>query len=189
MKHKAALKLVKDKLPEKRYEHSVRVAETAVKMAGIFEADKDKCYLAGILHDYSKYDDLGTMYQYVTKYNLDPALLAFNSELLHGPVAATIMRFEYGIEDESIYFAISSHTSGRPQMLLIEKIIYVADYIEPDRKQPGVDKIRDLVFEEKNLDLAIYEITRMTLKSLLKKNRPIYNRTIECYNYYNMVKE
>lgn len=178
MKHKAALKLIEDKLPKKRYEHSVRVAETAVKMAGIFEAKKDKCYLAGILHDYSKYDDLGNMYQYVTKYNLDPALLAYNSELLHGPVAATIMRYEHGVKDEEIYYAISSHTSGRPQMLLIEKIIYVADYIEPARDQPGVESIRKLVFDEKNLDLALYEITRMTLKQLLKKNRPIYSLSL-----------
>lgn len=189
MKHKAALKLIEGKLPKKRYEHSVRVAETAKEMAGIFGANRDKCYLAGILHDYSKYDDLGSMYQYVTKYNLDPALLAFNSELLHGPVAATIMRFEHGVKDEDIYYAIANHTSGRPQMLLVEKIIYVADYIEPERDQPGVGEIRKLVFEDKNLDLAIYEITKMTLKHLLKKNRPIYNRTIECYNYYNMVKE
>ena len=70
MKHKKALNLIKDKLPEKRYAHSVRVAETAVKMAELFEADGDKCYLAGILHDFSKYDDLGDMYQYVTKYCL-----------------------------------------------------------------------------------------------------------------------
>lgn len=189
MKHKKALKLIEDKLPEKRYAHSVRVAETAVKMAEIFEADSEKCYLAGILHDFSKYDDLGDMYQYVTKYNLDPTLLAFNSELLHGPVAATKMRFEYGVKDEDIFYAISSHTSGRAQMLLAEKIIYVADFIEPERSQTGVDRIREIIFEEEKLDLAIYEITKLTLKQLLKKNRPIYNRTIECYNYYNMVKE
>src|SRR5699024_3362946 len=175
MKHKKALNLIEEKLPKKRYDHSVRVAETAVKLAEIFEADSDKCYLAGILHDYSKYDDLGDMYQYVTKYNLDPTLLAINSELLHGPVASTKMTLEHGVKDEYIFYASSSHTSGRVQMLLTEKIIYVADFIEPERTQKGVDKIREIVFEDKKLDLAIYEITRLTLKQLLKKNRPIYN--------------
>src|SRR5690625_7346853 len=75
MKHKEAVRLVKEKLPEKRYKHSKRVAETAEQMAKIFEGNADKCYLAGMLHDYSKYDELSDMYQYVTEYELDPNLL------------------------------------------------------------------------------------------------------------------
>jgi predicted HD superfamily hydrolase involved in NAD metabolism len=189
MDRKDAKEIVKAKLPEKRYKHSKRVAKTALRMAEIFEADADKCYLAGILHDYSKYDDLGDMYQMVNKYKLNPRLLAFKSEVLHGPIAAVIVREKFGIEDEEIYQAIKNHTSGRSHMVLVEKIIYVADYIEPKRDQPGVDRIREIVFDDKNLDLALYEITKANLQHLISKNRSIYQNTIDCYNYYNMVKE
>ncbi|WP_411844246.1 bis(5'-nucleosyl)-tetraphosphatase (symmetrical) YqeK [Salinicoccus sp. HZC-1] len=189
MKHKDAQEIVKEKLPEKRYKHSKRVAETAVEMAKIFEADVDKCYLAGILHDYSKYDELSEMYQCVTQYKLDPNLLSFKSEVLHGPVAAVKMREEFRIDDEEIYQAIMNHTSGRSHMTLIEKIIFTADYIEPKRTQPGVDYIRDIVFEEQNLDFAVYEITKSNILHLVSKDRSIYPRTLDCLNYYNMVKE
>ncbi|MFB9860704.1 bis(5'-nucleosyl)-tetraphosphatase (symmetrical) YqeK [Salinicoccus siamensis] len=189
MKHKIALEMVKAKLPEKRYKHSKRVAETAVKMAEIFKGDKNKCFLAGILHDFSKYDELGEMYQYVTKYKLDPELLSYKSAVLHGPIAAVKMREEYRVEDEEIYQAIMNHTSGRSHMSLNEKIIYVADYIEPKRSQPGVEAIRSLIFDDRNLDVAVYEITKANMQHLLSKDQPIYHKTLECLNYYNMIKE
>lgn len=189
MKHKKAMEIAKEKLPEKRYKHSKRVAETAVAMAKIFEGDEDKCYLAGMLHDYSKYDELSEMYQYVTQYELDPNLLSFKSEVLHGPVAAVKMREDFGVDDEEIYEAIANHTSGRSQMNLNEKILFVADYIEPKRTQPGVDFIRDIVFEEQNLDFAVYEITKSNILHLVSKDRALYQKTVDCLNYYNMVKE
>ncbi|MFC3417989.1 bis(5'-nucleosyl)-tetraphosphatase (symmetrical) YqeK [Salinicoccus hispanicus] len=189
MKHKSAINLAKDKLPEKRYRHSKRVAETAIEMAEIYGGDKNKCFLAGILHDFSKYDELSEMYQYVTRYKLDPELLEFKSEVLHGPVAAVKMREEHGVTDEEIFYAIMNHTTGRRQMSLNEKIIYVADYIEPDRTQPGVEGIRDIVFQLKNLDKAVYEITKANILHLVSKDRAVYRRTLECLNYYNMVKE
>lgn len=189
MKREEALAIIAEKLPKKRYEHSKRVAETALGMAEIFEVDKTECELAGILHDYSKYDDLSEMYQYVNQYQLDPELLSFNGEVLHGPVAAAIMYHSFGVEDEAIFQAISHHTSGRSQMGLIEKIIFVADYIEPERAQPGVDDIRKLIFEDRSLDAAIYEISKANLLHLISKNSTVYHKTVECYNYYNMVKE
>lgn len=189
MKHKKAMEIAKEKLPEKRYKHSKRVAETAVAMAKIFKGDEDKCYLAGMLHDYSKYDELSEMYQYVTQYELDPNLLSFKSEVLHGPVAAVKMREDFGVDDEEIYEAIANHTSGRSQMNLNEKILFVADYIEPKRTQPGVDFIRDIVFEEQNLDFAVYEITKSNILHLVSKDRAVYQKTVDCLNYYNMVKE
>ena len=81
-----AKKLVKEKLPEKRYNHSLRVAETAVKLAEIYDGDKDKAELAGVLHDYCKYDDLSSMYQIVRQCELESDLLSYGSEILHGPV-------------------------------------------------------------------------------------------------------
>lgn len=188
MKKKKAMKLVEEKLPKKRYEHSLRVAETAVKMAEIFGGDKEKVELAGILHDYAKYDELAAMYQKVTKYDLDRELLVYNSEILHGPVAAAIMEHEFKIDDSEVLAAIRNHTSGQSQMTLTEKIIFIADYIEPGRTQPGVDDIRDLVFNENKLDRAIYHVSKRTVSYLLENDKVIYPKTIDCLNYYNLEK-
>ena len=97
MKFDEAVSLVKDKLPEKRFNHSLRVAETAVKLAELYDGDKDKAKLAGILHDYSKYDDLGSMYQIVRQNDLDSNLLSYGSEILHGPVCAVIMEQKFAV--------------------------------------------------------------------------------------------
>ena len=188
MKKKKAIKIVEEKLPKKRFEHSLRVAETAVKMAGIFGGDAERVEIAGILHDYAKYDELSKLYQKVTKYELDNTLLAYNSEILHGPVGAAIMKNEFGIEDEEIYLAIYHHTTGRPHMTLSEKIIFVADYIEPGRTQPGVEDIRKMIFDEQELDKAIYEISKRTVLYLAEADHVIYPLTIDCLNYYNLEK-
>lgn len=187
MKQKKATKLVEEKLPKKRFEHSLRVAETAVKMAEIFNGDAFAVEMAGILHDYAKYDELSVLYQAVTKYGLENELLSYNSEILHGPVAAAYMKDKYEIDDE-IYFAIYNHTTGRAGMSLNEKIIFISDYIEPGRTQPGVEEIRDIVFKEQNLDKAIYEISKRTAIYLIENDKPIYPKTIECLNYYNLQK-
>lgn len=189
MKRKKALKVAGEKLPIKRFKHCERVAETAVKLAEIFNADADKCFVAGILHDYSKYDDLSKMYQTVTTEQLDPELLQYKTEVLHGPIAAAKIKNKFDFTDEEVLNAIAHHTSGAKQMGIIEKIIYVADYIEPNRSQPGVDKIRDIIFKDNNLDLGIYTITKANIKHLLDKDQTIYYKTIECLNYYNMAKE
>ena len=189
MKRKEALKVAEEKLPKKRFKHCERVAETALKMAEIFKADPDKCYLAGILHDYSKYDELGKMYQTVTNEQLDPELLEYKNEVLHGPIAAVKIKNKFNYTDSEVLKAIAHHTSGAKEMGIIEKIIFTADYIEPKRTQPGVDEIRDIVFTEKNLDLAVYTITKANVRHLLNKDQTIYHKTIECLNYYNMAKE
>ena len=123
MKIDQAIDIVKEKLPQKRFEHSLRVAETAVKLADIYDGDKAKAELAGILHDYSKYDDLGEMYQIVTKHNLDSKLLSYGSEILHGPVCAVIMKEKYGVYDDEVLSAIEYHTTGRAQMTKTEKLV------------------------------------------------------------------
>ena len=158
-----AKKLVKEKLPEKRYNHSLRVAETAVKLAEIYDGDKDKAELAGVLHDYCKYDDLSSMYQIVRQCELESDLLSYGSEILHGPVCAAIMEHDYHIEDEEVLLAIKYHTTGRQQMTKTEKLIFIADYIEPGRKTPGVEEIRDMAYNQGSLDKTIYEISKRTV--------------------------
>ncbi|RIP34189.1 HD domain-containing protein [Staphylococcus gallinarum] len=185
MKIDQAIAIVKDKLPQKRYEHSLRVAETAVKLADIYDGDRHKAELAGILHDYSKYDDLGEMYQIVTKYNLDGKLLSYGSEILHGPVCAVIMKEKYGVHDDEVLRAIEFHTTGRAQMTKTEKLVFIADYIEPGRKTPGVEEIRDLAYNQGSLDKTIYEISKRTVMYLIGKDINVFDATIACLNYYN----
>ena len=160
-----AKRLAKEKLPEKRYNHSLRVAETAIKLAEIYDGDTSKAELAGVLHDFCKYDDLG--------------------EILHGPVCAAIMEHEYGINDEEVLMAIKYHTTGRQQMTKTEKLIFIADYIEPGRTIPGVDDIRDMAYNQGSLDKTIYEISKRTVLFLIQKDITVYNKTIDCLNYYN----
>lgn len=185
MKIDQAVSLVKDKLPEKRFNHSLRVAETAVKLAEIYDGDKDKAELAGILHDYCKYDDLGSMYQIVTQNELDSNLLSYGSEILHGPVAAIIMNQQFNVTDEEVLLAIKNHTTGRAQMTKTEKLIFIADYIEPGRQTPGVEEIRDLAYNQGSLDKTIYEISKRTVLYLINKDINVYDATIACLNYYN----
>ncbi|MBY6178261.1 bis(5'-nucleosyl)-tetraphosphatase (symmetrical) YqeK [Staphylococcus warneri] len=180
-----AKELVKEKLPEKRYKHSLRVAETAVKLAEIYDGDKDKAKLAGVLHDYCKYDDLSTMYQVVRQYELETDLLSYGGEILHGPVCSAIMENDFDVKDEEVLLAIKYHTTGRQQMTKTEKLVFIADYIEPGRKTPGVEEIRDMAYNQGSLDKTIYEISKRTVLFLIQKDITVYGATIACLNYYN----
>lgn len=185
MNKSEAIELIKEKLPDKRYQHSLRVADTAVKLARIYEGDVVKAEMAGILHDYCKYDDLGYMYQIVRQHDLDPNLLSFGGEILHGPVCAALMKSEYDITDDEILTAIAYHTTGRAQMTKTEKIVFIADYIEPERQIPGVEEIRDMAYNQGSLDYTIYEISKRTVLYLISNDITVFNTTIECLNYYN----
>ncbi|MBO0378190.1 bis(5'-nucleosyl)-tetraphosphatase (symmetrical) YqeK [Staphylococcus warneri] len=185
MKIENAKELVKEKLPEKRYKHSLRVAETAVKLAEIYDGDKDKAELAGVLHDYCKYDDLSTMYQVVRQYELETDLLSYGGEILHGPVCSAIMENDFDVKDEEVLLAIKYHTTGRQQMTKTEKLVFIADYIEPWRKTPGVEEIRDMAYNQGSLDKTIYEISKRTVLFLIQKDITVYGATIACLNYYN----
>ncbi|MCY1568406.1 bis(5'-nucleosyl)-tetraphosphatase (symmetrical) YqeK [Staphylococcus pettenkoferi] len=185
MNKSEAIELIKEKLPDKRYQHSLRVADTAVKLARLYEGDVDKAEMAGILHDYCKYDELGYMYQIVRQHDLDPNLLSFGGEILHGPVCAALMKSEYDITDDEILTAIAYHTTGRAQMTKTEKIVFIADYIEPERQIPGVEEIRDMAYNQGSLDHTIYEISKRTVLYLISNDITVFNTTIECLNYYN----
>lgn len=184
MKIDKAIELVKDKLPEKRFKHSLRVAETAVKLAEIYDGDKDKANLAGVLHDYCKYDDLSTMYQIVRQHDLDSELLSYGGEILHGPVCAAIMQSEFGIEDEEVLLQ-SRITQLVEKKWLKLKNLYSLLIILNQEKTPGVEEIRDMAYNQGSLDKTIYEISKRTVLFLISKDITVYGTTISCLNYYN----
>ncbi|KAB7670107.1 bis(5'-nucleosyl)-tetraphosphatase (symmetrical) YqeK [Bacillus sp. B1-b2] len=183
MNREDALALVKKQLTEKRYIHTIGVMDTAINLAERYGEVKKKAELAAIFHDYAKFRPLDEMKQVIVEQNMDPNLLLFHSELWHAPVGAYLVEQEAGIIDEDILGAIRFHTSGKPNMSLLEKIIYLADYIEPGRDFPGVNEVRELAKE--NLDKAFFQAVKNTIIYLIRNNRAVFPLSVDTYNYYS----
>lgn len=179
-KHKA-LEIVKKQLTEHRYEHTVGVMNTALDLAKRYGADTEKIQLAAIFHDYAKFRPKEEMKTLIIDKKMPSELLHYGSELWHAPVGAYLVKEEVGIHDIDILMAIQSHTSGRVRMTLIEKIIFLADYIEPGRRFPGVDIVRELA--GKDLDQAVLQSLTNTIDFLLSRKQLIYPETLHTYNW------
>lgn len=172
--------IIKDKLSKERYEHTIRVLNTALELGAHYQAPLQKVELAAIFHDFSKNESDEQLIEAINYYNLPKDLLQFNKELWHGPVGAMKVQERYNIKDKEIIQAIFYHTTATTNMGIVEKIIYVADYIEPARKFPGVDEVRQLAFN--NLEQAVYQILKNTIIFLMRKNEKIYPHSFYAYN-------
>ncbi|MGD6967240.1 bis(5'-nucleosyl)-tetraphosphatase (symmetrical) YqeK [Rossellomorea vietnamensis] len=175
-----ALNLVRAQLTEHRYLHTLGVMETAIELAERYNADRDKAEMAAIFHDYAKFRPKEEMKKIIETEGMDKRLLEYNAELWHAPVGAYLVRKEAGVEDEEILDAIRFHTSGRPGMTNLEKIIYLADYIEPGRRFPGVDEVRELAKD--NLEEALILSIRNSITFLMKKNQAVFPETFYTFN-------
>ncbi|CDO01829.1 phosphohydrolase [Oceanobacillus picturae] len=180
MEIRKAKELVEPHLTEARFDHSLRVAETARYLADLYGGSKEKAELAGILHDYAKYRPLEEMEQQIKAFNLPNDLLDFHSELWHAPIGAILVEEECGLKDEDIKGAIKYHTTGRANMTKLEKIIFLADYIEPGRSFPGIEEVRESA--KTNLEHACWLAVRNTIQYLIRKNAKIYPDTFHAYN-------
>jgi predicted HD superfamily hydrolase involved in NAD metabolism len=180
MDREEALQIVKQKIAGPRYDHTVRVLETALRLAKRYGADEKKTEMAAIFHDYAKLEPINALRQWILDKKLDTALLDYHPELWHGPVAASIVQERMGIRDEDVLNAIRYHTTGRAGMTRLEKIIYLADYIEPGRQFPGLDEVRELA--EKDLDSAVKKAIGNTIIFLVEKSAPIFPDTFKAYN-------
>ncbi|WNF37687.1 bis(5'-nucleosyl)-tetraphosphatase (symmetrical) YqeK [Bacillaceae bacterium IKA-2] len=175
-----ALEIVKETLPTKRFQHTLGVLETAISLAKKYGGDIKKVELAAIFHDYAKYRSIEEMKSIVKNEGLDQKLLNYGKELLHAPVGAYYLSIEIGIWDEAVLNGIRYHTTGRVNMTLLEKIIYIADYIEPNRKFKGVEEVRELA--AKNLDQALILAIGNTIKFLVTKRQLVFPDTLAAYN-------
>ncbi len=180
MERERALAIVKEQITNHRYEHTLGVMETAIKLAKRFGADEKQAELTAIFHDYAKFRDQEEMKTIIQEQSMDPELLEYNSELWHAPVGAYLVEKEVGITDSVILDGIRYHTSGRPNMSLLEKIIYLADYIEPGRHFPGVEEVREMA--EEDLDKALIQAIKNSVAFLMKKNQRIFPLTFHTYN-------
>jgi predicted HD superfamily hydrolase involved in NAD metabolism len=180
MEREQALNLVKLQLTEHRYQHTLGVMETAIILAEQYGVDSKKAELAGIFHDYAKFRPKEEMKKIILTYGMSKDLLDYNMELWHAPVGAYLAEHEAGITDKEVLDAIRYHTSGRPGMNKLEKVIYLADYIEPGRHFPGVEEVRALA--KVHLEKAVIKAIQNTIVFLLKKDQTIYPDTLFTYN-------
>lgn len=171
--------LVQD-IGKKRYKHSLRVAELAQELADIHGADKDKAYIAGLIHDCAKYNEEA----YINKLKIDISSYKISSNkdpVLHSFLGAEVAKKVYNISDKDILSAIKYHTTGKKAMTNLEKIIFIADAIEPDRDFEGIDEIRQA--SKKDLDLAMLMLLDSNIIFLIGKKALINPLSFEARNY------
>ncbi|MBO8172927.1 MAG: bis(5'-nucleosyl)-tetraphosphatase (symmetrical) YqeK [Bacillaceae bacterium] len=175
------LEKVKEQLTEPRYQHTLGVMETAVKLAERYGADTHKAELAAILHDYCKYWKQDKLEQIILETpHIPDDLIDYGVELWHAPAGAEVVKRDLNVTDEEVLDAIRYHTSGRAGMTLLDKVIWMADYIEPGRDFPGVDEVRKLA--ESDLDQAMLRALDNTIMFLIQKGKKIYPRTLAARN-------
>ena len=173
--------LLKGKLNEDRFIHSMGVADTAVRLAEKFGGDKDKAYIAGLLHDVMKNETAEEQLKIMKK---DGIILSQaernNPKLWHAMSGAAFIKHELGVTDPDIVNAVRYHTTGRAGMSLLEKIIYTADFISPERNYPDVDVMRSLSFE--SLDKGDLYSLQFSLKKLSESKLVIHTDSVDFYN-------
>ncbi len=180
MKH--YLQLLAARIPAGRYRHCLGVADTAADLAVKHGADAEQARLAGLLHDYAR--------------DLPPAELLDLAEqagcitcdlerrlpvLLHGPVGALLLKRDLRITDPAILQAVARHTVAAPAMTALDKIIYLADMIEPGRQFAGVRAIRQVAAAD--LEAALLKAMEASIIYVLDKGQPLHPATVEARNY------
>ena len=182
--YEEARKTLKNKLSKKRYQHSLRVSDTAFSLALKFCYPAYTARVAGLLHDCAKDIPEDDYFSIMKDNKLEVSKAEKRSPyLLHAKVGALIAKKEYGITDPDVLASIRTHTTGEPDMSLLQKIIFVADYIEPGRdKAVRLSEIREMAFSD--IDLCVREILFDTLKYLESTKSDIDPATRETYEYY-----
>lgn len=174
------LERVRQSMSEKRYQHVLGVEATAIYLAEKYGEDIERVSVAALLHDIAKDRPDEEMRDLVISENLDLDLLQYGNAIWHGPVGSVLAYREYNVLDDDILAAIDQHTIGAPDMSLTAQIIFVADYIEPNRDFPGVTEARALA--EKSLVEAVKFEIRETITHLLENEKKVYPKAIDTYN-------
>lgn len=178
--------MMEDLLPRKRFLHTQGVQYLAACLAMSYGESVERAMLAGLLHDNAKYIDFELAIAECERYHLPVSdVERRNPYLLHGKLGAYYAKLKYGVEDEEVLSAITYHTTGKPNMTFLEKIIFLSDYIEPRRIQPTtptLDVIRTTAFS--NLDMAVYYALDNTVRYLNSTNKEIDELTVRTLDYY-----
>ena len=176
------LEILKKRLTPQRLYHSICVAEQAKHLAEIFGGDAEKSYTAGLIHDIMRYEPPEKMIEMIES---DGQTLTESEKnitvTLHAVAGEVYLRKELGVTDEEILSAVRYHTTGKEEMSLLEKIIYVADLTSEDREYPDVKEVREIA--EKSLDKTCLRGLSFTIEDNARKCRPIHIDTVKAYNY------
>lgn len=170
---------VRSQMSDKRFQHVLRVEEEAERLALHYQVDVDACRYAALLHDYAKEWTHEQYETVVSESNLDPALLQYGSEILHGPVGSLVAKNVFDMPD-TVARAIYYHTIGHAEMDDVAKVLFIADYIERGRQFKGVDLAREIAYD--NLDKAVVYKLQQTIQFLAHKGVVIYPETVVAYN-------
>lgn len=171
--------MLKKSLSEYRLRHTLSVAETAVWLANRFDVDPAQAHLAGMLHDCAKGMDAPTLLQLIKNGGISADELELSMPaLLHAPAGAALARSQYHVSDQSVLAAIRWHTTGRRNMTALEKVVYLADMIEPGRAMyPGLEELRECAKE--NLDEAVYMAAAQSAAYVSGRGKKLHPRTME----------
>lgn len=182
-------KKLSELLPKKRYEHSLGVAYLAASIAMCYKQDIEKAMLAGLLHDCAKYLSKEEILKQCERYHIPISEVEYRDpSLLHGKLGAYFAEHTYHIKSKEVLSAITYHTTGKPDMDFLEKAIFLADYLEPNRKQPTtppLNEIRALLFQD--LDKTTYLVLKNTVNYLMNRQGEIDKVTIKTLEYYKQL--
>ncbi|MDG5786515.1 bis(5'-nucleosyl)-tetraphosphatase (symmetrical) YqeK [Evansella sp. AB-P1] len=185
MNEDQALAAVEKSLKKRRFEHTLRVTEEAEILARRYNVDVKKTRLAAILHDYAKYRPVDEMKETVKQNGLSRSLLTYSDEILHAFVGAFYVEKELHVTDRQILSAIRYHTTGRANMTPIEKVVFLADYIEPGRTFNAVEIVRDMA--KLDLDRACFFALKNIIQFIVSKDEAVYPETFEAYNDFALL--
>lgn len=174
------LQATKEELPLQRFEHTCRVLDTALELARHEPIEENKICVAAVLHDYCKYWSPEILESWIRQTEIPNDLLHYPSLLWHAFVGAEVAKQRFKIDDPDVLNAIRYHTTGRVGMSLLEKVIFLADVIEPGRKFPGVDHLRKLA--RSHLDQAVLASLDQTIHHLLDRGQKVYPLTLSARN-------
>jgi len=177
-------KKLKKELDKERYVHTIGVMYIAASLAMVYDVNLEQAMYAGLLHDCAKCISNHDKLKLCKKYKITISSSEERSTfLLHAKLGAYFAKKNYDIKDKEVLHAIKVHTTGEPNMNTLDKIIYIADYIEPNRdKAPNLEDVRKLAFQD--LDKTMLKILSDTLNYLEKKGGELDPLTLETYQYF-----
>lgn len=174
-------KILSKRLTPKRYKHSIGVHDTALKLAKLYDVSEEKAAIAGLLHDYAKGLSYSEAIYYIKKYAIKiDEVIKEQIDLAHGFIGAELIKEELNIRDEEILEAIRYHTIGKEKMSKLEKIIYLSDFIEPNRFYLGVEELRTVALSD--LDKATLLALNNTISYVINKNNLLHINSILARN-------
>ena len=175
------IEILKERLTERRFIHSLNVAKSAKELAIIYGCDPEKAYTVGLIHDCCKDEPAGLQLSYMIENGVELTDCEINTPKLYHAICGSVFAQKvFGVTDEDMLNAVRYHTTGRKNMSLLEKVVFIADFISEERDYNGVEIMREKA--KRSLDEAIIEGLSFTIKDLIERERIIHPDTVDAYN-------